>query len=536
MPNYSGRISPPSSVRNFAGVSYPSSELNQNPNGAIESVNWDLTSTGSLNLRQGWQSLCDFTDQAGCDGIFLFVTETGAELHFEINNGVVWSIIGGTKTPLVATGCTITPGVRWRGAQWKGMVWLANGVDAPIVIIPGTPSTVKPMVKVSQEEWVDTTPLNRIPAEWGANPPIGFTVVNRGQDERMYAWNRGKVYFSSLNSATDWLSAGLAGSGAFVVSVADGDAVSAVVPKFGYLVVFTNQRTLIYTGDGPGDLTTAGITLSHMLMIGCPGGADSIIQVGTDTYFWSEFGPANLVRLLNATELSSNLVGLSVQPHVMNRTNRNRWPMILGYHDIQRRRVVWFAPLLGSPLMNCGYIYQYDIKSWYRYEGWNVDYAVASATGVIFAGVQTATTRAFAVLHSGFMDGAEGYEADYYTVPFDWGQPDITKTVPFVDVFTRNDVNELQVEYKYDFDPRYEVDDSIHPATENVWGLALPTPPGVPSWDVDGVWEDSNPVVENRVELYGQGKFLSFRFKVASHGGATEILGWKPSPRMKGLR
>lgn len=538
MPSYAGKLSPASSIRNFGGVSYTSSDLNQNPNGCIEDINWDLTSQGSLIFRAGWNQLCDFTDEAGLDGLFIFVTSTGTEQRFAISNGKVWSVVGSVKTQLTATGVTITPGTRWRGVQWKDKIWLANGLNQPIVIIPGSPAIVKTMAQVSADA---NSTVNKTPSEWSGNPPNGFTVVNRGQDERMFAWNNTKVYFCNLSDPTDWLATGAAGAGAFIVNAADGDNVTAVVGKFGYTVVFTTERTLIYTGDGPGDATTPGIGLEHMLEIGCPAGYDSVIQVGTDTYFWSNFGPANLIRLLNATELSTNLVGLPVQPHSMWETNRSKWTAITGYHDILRRRVVWLAPLAGSTTLNTAYVYQYDIKSWYRYEGWNAECSVASADGSIFAGMKRGSSHYFVQLHVGTADGPDDITAVYQCVPYDWQQPDMTKTCPFVDIFSRNDINNLSMTYNYDFGQISDVEKLTQILEGGEWGANDADPnPDVAFWGpgpdfLVGTWNGDQSVHIDRVDVYGNGKFLGLTFTAVGHG-STEILGWKTSPRVKGLR
>ena len=536
MPVYPGRVSPAPSIRNFGGVDYTASDLNVNPNGARESINWDLTTQGSIRLRKGWKQLCDHTNEGKLDGVFIFISDGGGETQFTISNGKVFAISGGVKTQITGT-FTITPGLRWRGAQWQGKIWLTNGVDQPIVIIPGSPNAVKTMTQVS----IDENTSSKLPAEWGANPPRGFIVVNRGQDERMFAWSLYKVYFSGLGTATDWLVTGVDGAGAFVVGAADGDVIQAVVSKFGYIVVFTNQRTLIYTGDGPGDATTPGIVLSHILFTGCPGGPDSIIQASSDTYFWSEFGPASLLRILNTTELSSDLVGLPVQPHAVEQTNRNLWTSIVGYHDIKNTRIIWWAPLLGSTSLDTAYVYQYDIKAWYRYEGVRIECAAASPRGGVYAGIASLSSHWLGELHDGFVDGAADIEGRYLTMPYFWGQPDMTKTVPFVDVFFKNATAILDMNYFFDWDSisgserlaLFESGDEWGTSEADLNPLVLRWGPGLDNTVF--TWGTDPTVKIQRVDVYGMGKFFAVEFVAKGHN-EVEILGWKVDPRMKGLR
>jgi len=539
MSQYLGKLSPAPSIRNFGGVSDTSSDLNMNPNGAREDLNWDLTLQGSLIKRSGFVSLCPF--DLAMDGVFLFVTDTGTVQEYAISAGVVYQITGGSKTALSATGCVITAGVRWRGWQWQGKLWLANGLNPPIVIIPGSPSVVKTMTQVSMDA---NSGVSKLPTEWSASPPIGFTVVNRGQDERMFAWNRTKVYFCELGAPTNWLTTGVAGAGAFIVGAADGDSIQAVIGKFGYTVVFTTERTLVYSGDGPGstDGTTTGITLSYILIIGCPGGPDSVIQVGSDTYFWSEYGPANLMRLLNATEMNSNLVGIPVQPHIMKNINRDAWQNIVGYHDVKRRRVIWFAPMLGDSTPNMGYIYQYDIKAWYRYKDWSVTGVSVAPNGTVYASVRLpAGGFSFVNLHQGSSDAGADIEAVYLTMPYYFGSPDMSKTVPYVDVICRNDIDTLEVDYDFDYGS-YEGSQVLDVITDGgEWGeseadldpLVMRWGPG--SDETTGQWGAEITTQLNRVDIYGIGKLFSLAF-ISKGQGTVEIMGWRTSPREKGLR
>ena len=536
---YPGKLTVGASAKNIAGVSYPSSDLNQNPNGAIECLNWDLTTIGSIKTRGGWLPRYEFTLLGGAslNGVFAFVNDAGAINWFAVANGKVYHLVGDTPVELVSTGCTFTNGYRWRGDQWHGKLWLGNGHDAPVVILPsGDTFIVKTQVQQSKDDHSGT---DKTPSEWGAAPPHGFTLVNRGQAERMYAWNLEKVYFTKLSEPTNWVDAdGAAGSGAFVVQANDGDVIQRVIGKFGYMVVFTTTLTLIYSGDGPGDDTTPGIGLDHVVNIGCPGGPDSVFNVGSDTWFFSERGPDNLMRVLNSTELTNGMTGVPVQPHIQSKTNHSLWSGIMGYHDVARRRVIWFAPLSGSTTFNTAYVYQYDVRSWYRYEGWEILCTGTAPDGTVMAGIKQGSHYYIGELHVGNSDNGVDIDALYVTVPYTWTSPDMTKTVPFVDVYSKNEGNAVKMDYSWDFDLETGSESLQSQEFPGVWGVYATN---VLRWgpmdqpNLVGVWRKESEIVLNRLDVYGSGKFLTLKFQSEGKGSA-EILGWMASPRVKGLR
>jgi len=113
--DYVGRVNGPAKMKNFRGMNPASSEINQDPNGAIDLVNCDLSTIGSIKLRKGWlsvdmvPSLPAFT----VDGVIDLSTSAGEALII-FCNAKVFRLIGNVLTDITAAN-SITAGFRWRG-------------------------------------------------------------------------------------------------------------------------------------------------------------------------------------------------------------------------------------------------------------------------------------------------------------------------------------------------------------------------------------------------------------------------------------
>jgi hypothetical protein len=202
--------------------------------------------------------------------------------------------------------------------------------------------------------------------------------------------------------------------------------------------------------------------------------------------------------------------------------------------------VIWWAPSLGSAVPDLAYIFQYDIKAWYRYEGWSADCIAVDSVGRVYGGMRQGTDFFFAELHTSQSDNGDDITAIYETMPYDWNQPDITKTIPFVDLFLKNDTNLILFNYDFDFGENIGQEILQSSETGPIWGATADSPGDVRQWGPGseallGAWGMDVGTRMKRVDIYGIGKYLALTFKVIGQG-ATEILGWKTSPRMKGLR
>jgi len=234
--------------------------------------------------------------------------------------------------------------------------------------------------------------VDQTPSSWVSKPPIGFVLLNQLGAERMWAWNYETAFFSALYEPWNYVAASNAG---FIdIRPGDGDSVVAVTGSYGYVAIMTLNRTLIYNGTGPDDLA-----LNHVLPMGCTS-PDSLVTIGDDIVFLSPYGPSNLKRFINGTQLIQNMIGFSIAPLMHDTASLDGWKKCVAYHDINNRRAIWWLPQGDMP--NQGFVYQYDVQSWTRFADWSINCATRTAGNQLIAG---GTEGKLMILNTGGSDG-----------------------------------------------------------------------------------------------------------------------------------
>jgi hypothetical protein len=607
--DYVGRVNGPAKMKNFRGMNPASSEINQDPNGAIDLVNCDLSTIGSIKLRKGWlsvdmvPSLPAFT----VDGVIDLSTSAGEALII-FCNAKVSRLIGNVLTDITAAN-SITAGFRWRGCQSHDHVFMGNGKDQPLVIgLTGNAVTYSdyskansstPAIPVSvtinvppDVKWNKTahglvngnqikltttgtmpapfvagtiyfvvgaaandfqlaatlggvaityttagsgtfaytqTGVDQTPSSWSSNPPIGFVLLNQLGAERMWVWNSTTVFYSALYEPWDFVAANNAG---FIdIRPGDGDAVVAVTGSYSFVAVMTQNRTLIYDGTGPADLK-----LNHVLPMGCTS-PDSIVTIGDDIVFLSPYGPSNLKRFINGTQLIQNMIGFSIAPLMHDTSSLDGWGKCVAYHDIVNRRAIWWLPEGDVP--NQGFVYQYDVQSWSRFDGWSINCATRTTANQLIAGT---TNGKLMILNQGGDDNGVEINAHYTTAWFDKGEPERNMTCPFMELWLRVSGVKISVTSNWDYGDLVDSQNVDYVANGSEWGQnASDLNSNLKWWGVstdetlrpEGIWQDSS-FARTRVDILGIGRSVQFTFQM-NGGGSAEILAYRPDLRSKGL-
>jgi hypothetical protein len=606
---YIGRVNGPARMKNFRGMNPASSEINQDPNGALTMVNCDISTIGSVKMRKGWIPV-DVTPalpDAVIDGVFDLKTSAGEAL-IVVCDEKIYRIIGNASTDITAA-LTITAGFRWRGDQSHDHVFIANGVNQPLVIgltgnavtysaysianssTPAIPvgvtidtapdadwnCTAHGLLNGDQIKLVTTgtlpspfvvgttyyivnrttdtfqlsatlggsaityttagsgvfaysqTGVDQTPSSWVSKPPHGFVLLNQLGAERMWAWNLETVFYSAISEPWDYVGANNAG---FIdVRPGDGDSIVATTGSYGYVAVMMQNRTLIYNGTGPNDLA-----LSHVLPMGCTS-ADSIMTIGDDIVFLSPYGPSNLKRFINGTQLIQNIIGFQIAPLMHQTASLDGWGKCVAYHDIVNRRVIWWLPEGDLPTQ--GFVYQYDVQSWPgTWEGWTINCVTRTSGNQLIAGT---TGGQLMILNQGGTDNGAEIIAYYSTAWFDKNEPERNMTCPFIELWLRASGVTMSVTASWDYGDLVDAQDIVYENRAGEWGqAATDNAPNVKWWgphavtdEPEGLWQESS-FQRVRTDIYGIGRAVQFTFQMRGSGEA-EILAYRPDLRSKGL-
>jgi hypothetical protein len=243
----------------------------------------------------------------------------------------------------------------------------------------------------------------------------------------------------------------------------DGETVTAVTGSFGFIAVMTMGngvgRTLVYSGTGPSDLA-----LSHVLPMGCMS-PDSIVTIGDDIVFLSPYGPSNLKRFINGTQLIQNMIGFSIAPLMHDTSSLDGWGKCVAYHDITYRRAIWWLPEGDVP--NQGFVYQYDVQSWSRFDGWSINCATRTSGNQLIAGT---TNGELMILNQGGDDNGAEINAYYTTAWFDKGEPERNMTCPFMELWLRVSGVKISVTSNWDFGDLVDSQSVDYVANGSEWG------------------------------------------------------------------
>jgi hypothetical protein len=391
----------------------------------------------------------------------------------------------------------------------------------------------------------DDTPYEA--RDWEADPPEGFIFVGQGTTERLVAWGfddePSRIDYSELGVPWNFLKSDIHGSvideefsitdspldgGFFHAARSNGDRVVAVRELFGYLVVFKERRTLIYTGGLGSDLN-----LAHTYPVGCIS-AGSIIEVGNDLMFWSEDGVHSLSAVQRHGDLAQSKIDRDIRGLTESLT-KDTMTKIHGYHDQDNARVVWFVAENAASVNTSAFVFYYDIKPrWTRWTG-----VMCECVAAINANVNSASkAQIYIMLNDGSLgvmggaitDAGEAISSFYTTKWFDIGGSELRKRILWMDLFAADsDSDILGISLAWDFAEDW------NPVTEKLGSLGENVPGAwdTATWDT-ATW-DTNTATIKRYQVEGTGYLMKLKISDDSVN-SFRVDGWKPEIRRKGLR
>jgi len=136
MPSYSGRINNDAEIYNFLGLNVKSSIVDGGPGEAIEIDNWDVDLSGAITRRLGYVTQSTFG--ANLNHFDTFFKLDGTQVYIAVSGGNLWEALS-PAGPWTNRGGTLSTGdFTYIGTDLNGAYVLCNGVDKPIVFIPGS--------------------------------------------------------------------------------------------------------------------------------------------------------------------------------------------------------------------------------------------------------------------------------------------------------------------------------------------------------------------------------------------------------------
>lgn len=350
------------------------------------------------------------------------------------------------------------------------------------------------------------------PGDWNTNgQPQGFALIARGRDERMLAWRGNTIWASGLSDALNWLTV----NDAFIwtVNAARDNRISAIGNLHDYTIVFTRTDSYLYTGASAGD-----INLEKVVPVGCysPG---SIVPVGDDLYFCSQYGPTTMKRIVQGADVANTTnFNNRIQP-LFFATNRAYWDRICGYVMPQNNRVVWWIAGAGQTSNTFGLVFQYDIGAWTSYDTWTPISVVSDALGNLYGGFADGNVYQ---IHTGYSDNGAAITATYKTGHMDLTNWEPRKRIPWVDVIGDRSNGAYTFSVSWGFDMGRETAGPVT-CTET-------------TTDGSSVVYTSNTTTQHRVFTHGIGNTVQLTFNANTAGQAVKILGYGTEIRPLGKR
>lgn len=206
------------------------------------------------------------------------------------SNGKLYSEGGGTLTERV-TGLTTGVDVLWTMTVFKNNAILANGSDRPRY----TPDGVS-FSEISDES---LPPAAWMPTVWR---------------NRLWMAEGGTLYYSSLDSFTDWTTSG----GEIPIHGGKGP-ITALIPFYQYLVVAKADFIAVITGS-----TTSDFAIRPLVEGVGIAGPSAWARVGNDALFVSLEEVRSLATVEDAGELKHSALSNPIEPFLRDEVNPNR--------------------------------------------------------------------------------------------------------------------------------------------------------------------------------------------------------------------
>lgn len=351
------------------------------------------------------------------------------------------------------------------------------------------------------------------PSDWNINgQPDLCAVVAEGREERLYMARKDTIWSSALANPLDWFNT----RDAFVFTLVGGRdrTITAIGATFDYTLISSSDTTWVYSGVGP---TT--ISCQKIIPVGISSHG-SIARFGTDLFFWSQYGPTSLARILAGADLEANTdMDVAVNPTVY-ASPTALWTGITAHVDTPNNRICWWYPKGASSTGNdAALVFQCNAKAFTTYQNLSV---IRAETDAAFLQYLALSNGKIVKFQSGDLDNATPIACVYKSRWYDMGTWARRKRIIWFDV-----VMDKTESY------------SLSCAWSTDYGKFTATPIVLTPTTTDGATiESTGPTLQlHRVFANGYGNGFQVQFTGStSAGGGIKIVGLRPDTRIKGTR
>lgn len=423
-----------------------------------------------------------------------------------------YGVVVNGPNPLNSTNyCTI----QWNlvpGAQGYRIYKRVTNVDTYLGAVGALTNSY---TDTGQATGLDVAPtVNRAyntPLAWDTQPPAGFITVARGRAQRALAFGRGHFWCSALSDLLNWLQP----NDAFDYPIYGGrnNDIVAAAPLYDYTLLCSRTNIFVYTGS-----TYQDFVIDKILNVGCVS-HHSMVPSGDNLYFWSEFGPNSLSRVMAGQDIQSNIgMNDAIQTTVHQLSNKDQWPKIIAWNHVGTGRIAWAYPEGTASTLSKAVLYTYSgSAAWSRHTTPNIIGSVTDINRNVYLG--SADGKIY-LAYSGNTDNGAVITGTYETGWYDV-QSFLNRQIVHLDVImdaTVGDYN-IQVEVLFDFNST----GSVHQLDQN---------------STDGVTLVDRTLYANVHRLYvkGFGRYFKFKFTVTNSPNPPRVLGWRPEMYSKGIR
>lgn len=310
--------------------------------------------------------------------------------------------------------------------------------------------------------------------------------------------DRQTVYFSDLLDPLNFRT-GTAGALDINEVVGDGDPIVGLASHNGFLIIFCENHTVVYSGaQDPANLTLS----DNITGIGCVA-RDSIQQTGTDVIFLSSTGVRSLSRTVQEKSMPMRDISKNVRDELLStlQITTDMKSIKSGYSAHEAFYVLSFSDV--------DTVYCFDSRTLLqdgsaRVTTWDTITPTAFCTTLdreFLLGQAGYIGR-----YEGYTDNAASYRMSYYSSYFDFQQPTVSKILKKIEMLLIGAQNQdIIVKWDFDFKKAYQSATTvISPSVIAEYGIGE-----------YGIGEYSGGIIifNNNINAGGTGKTLQLGFE-----------------------
>lgn len=261
--------------------------------------------------------------------------------------------------------------------------------------------------------------------------------------------DRQTVYFSDLLDPLNFQT-GTAGALNIAEVVGDGDKIIALASHNGFLIIFCENHTVVYSGaQDPASLALADVVTG----IGCVA-RDSVQQTGTDVIFLSATGVRSFARTVQEKSMPMRDLSKNVRDDLLSALalTSSLKSIKSGYSAHEAFYILSFSDI--------DTVYCFDSRSLLQ-DGSSRATTWDTITPKSFC---TTVNREFLLgqvgyvgLYSGYTDNSAAYRMSYYSSYFDFQQPTVSKILKKIEMLLLGAQNQdIVVKWDFDFKKAYQ--------------------------------------------------------------------------------